>query len=84
MRAIRSPFAKLMSDRSSIPVKVRFKAYLYDESSIRGKTKKYLIEGDRAVVEEVTAGWCKVNYVKGRKITKMWLLCSALDADASL
>lgn len=84
LRAINSPFALLMSGSGSIPVKVRRKSYLFDESSIRGKTRKYLIKGDRATVEEVTAGWCKINYFGGGKPIKMWMMCVALDVDGEV
>jgi hypothetical protein len=80
-QAINSPFALLMSGGSSIPVKVKSKTYLFDESNIRGKTKKYLIEGDRAAVEEVTAGWCKISYAGDAKPIRMWLMCSALEIE---
>lgn len=83
-QAIDSPFALLMNGVNSIPVKVKSKAYLFDESSIRGRTKKYLIEGDRAMVKEVTAGWCKINYFGGAKPIEMWLMCSALDVEAKV
>ncbi|WP_124921963.1 hypothetical protein [Burkholderia stagnalis] len=83
-QAIDSPFALLMNGFNSIPVRVRSKTYLFDESSIRGRTKKYLIEGGRAMVGEVTAGWCKINYSGGAKPMEMWLMCSALDVEGKV
>lgn len=80
-KALDSPLALLMSSADSIPVRVKSKTYLFDESSIRGKTKKYLLEGDRAVVEEAGAGWCKIKYEGGVKPIRMWLMCSALDVE---
>ncbi|WP_157658290.1 hypothetical protein [Burkholderia ubonensis] len=80
-QAIDSHFALLMDGGGSIPVKVKVKTYLFDEPNIRGGVSKYLVEGDRAVVEEVTAGWCKINYSGGAKAINMWLVCSALDVE---
>lgn len=79
--ALNSRFASLMDADSSISVKIKAKTYLFDEPSVRGKTKKYLIKGDRAVVERVTAGWCKINYGRGGKSVRVWLMCSSLDVD---
>ncbi|HIC7207782.1 hypothetical protein [Burkholderia stabilis] len=80
-QALESNFASLMSEGKGIPVRVKSKTYLFDGSSIRNKTKKYLIEGDEAMVEEVTAGWCKINYSSGVKPIKMWLMCAALEVE---
>ncbi|SAK74126.1 hypothetical protein [Caballeronia ptereochthonis] len=81
-QAIDSPFASLMIDDSKTPVRVKFKSYLFEEPNVKSKTKKYLIAGDRAVVEKVTAGWCEVNYSGGAKRIDMWLMCSALDVES--
>ncbi|WP_155633342.1 hypothetical protein [Burkholderia stagnalis] len=83
-QAMDSPFALLMNGVNSIPVKVKSKAYLFDESGIRGGTKKYLIEGGRAMVEEATAGWCKINYSGGVNTTGMWLMCDALEVETKV
>jgi hypothetical protein len=80
LRGIDSPFASLMSDGVKIPVIVNRKSYLFDDSSIKNKTNKYLIKGDRAVVEDVSAGWCRINYSSGKVPLDMWLMCTALDA----
>ncbi|WP_321859731.1 hypothetical protein [Burkholderia cenocepacia] len=81
-RAIKSPFASFMSGDGGIPVYVKFKSYLFDGPNVKGRTKKYLITGDRAVVEGVTAGWCQVNYLGATKPIYMWLMCNALGVDA--
>ncbi len=83
-QALDSNFASLMSDGEGVPVKVKSKAYLFDGSGIRNKTRKYLIEGDRVVVEEVTAGWCKINYSGGVKPIRMWLMCAALEKEGEV
>ncbi|WP_345812099.1 hypothetical protein AAGS40_14235 [Paraburkholderia sp. PREW-6R] len=80
--AMASPFATLMSDGGNVPARVKYKTYLFDGPDIRSRTKKYLIEGDRATVEKMTAGWCQVQYSGGAKPLDMWLMCSALAAEA--
>ena len=57
-RAVNSPFSSLMFDEASIPVRLKSKTHLFDEPNITGKTRKYLIAGDRAMLERMTAGWC--------------------------
>ncbi|MBR8292790.1 hypothetical protein KDW63_01225 [Burkholderia cenocepacia] len=81
-RAIKSPFASLMSVGGEMPVYVKLKSYLFDGPNVKGRTRKYLIAGDRAVVEGVTAGWCQVNYLGATKPIDMWLMCNALGVDA--
>lgn len=80
LRGIDSPFASLMSSKEKISAVVNGKSYLFDDSSIKNKTKKYLIKGDRVAVEDVSAGWCRVNYSSGKVPLDMWLMCAALDA----
>lgn len=80
LRGIDSQFSSLMSNGNKIPVIVNKKSYLFDDSSIKNKTHKYLIKGDRAVVEDVSAGWCRVNYSSGKAPLDMWLMCTTLDA----
>jgi len=78
-RATESPFALLMEGDSRIAVGVKHKAYLFGEPDIRNRTKKYLVKGERSVVEKITAGWCRINYSVGAKLLEMWLTCGALD-----
>ncbi|MGU7770292.1 hypothetical protein ACV229_08925 [Burkholderia sp. MR1-5-21] len=80
-RAIESPFASLMSGNGNIPVRVKFKSYLFELPNTSDKTRKYLIEGDRATVGKVTAGWCQVNFSGGANPLEMWLMCSALEIE---
>ncbi|MGN7982150.1 hypothetical protein [Burkholderia sp. 22313] len=77
--AMESPFVLLMKGDNRIAVDVKQKAYLFDGPGIGNRTKKYLIKGDRAVVEKMTAGWCRINYSGGAKPLEMWLMCGALD-----
>ncbi|WP_269508463.1 hypothetical protein [Burkholderia sp. IMCC1007] len=82
LRGINSEFSSLIGDGNKIPVVVNRKSYLFEDSSIKSKTRKYLIKGDRAVVEDVSAGWCRVNYSSGNTPLHMWLMCGTLDAAA--
>lgn len=77
--AINSPFAPLMAGDKFIAAVVGEKSYLFDESNIKGKTKKYLIKGDRVVVEAASAGWCRIKYTSGSKPLDMWMMCAALS-----
>lgn len=81
-QAINSPFALLMSRDEFVPVRLKEKSYLFEGPNIKDATRKYLIGGDRATVDKVTAGWCQVHYSGGAKPLEMWLMCSALDIDA--
>ena len=78
-QAIDSPFALFMSGGGSVPVAVKYKTSLYEESNVISKTKKYLISGDRSVVEKFRGGWCKINYVGVAKPINMWVMCSAIE-----
>jgi hypothetical protein len=77
-----SPFALIMNSDEFIPVILKDKSYLFDGPNVKNKTKKYLIKGDRATVNKVTAGWCQVDYSGGAKPLEMWVMCGALDIDA--
>jgi hypothetical protein len=81
-QAIDSPFALLANRGDRILVKVKFKSYLFEEPNIRSKTNKYLVEGDRATVDNVTAGWCQVNGSRGTQSLKVWVMCDSLDVEA--
>jgi hypothetical protein len=81
-QAMDSPFALLMSRDEFIPVRLKDKSYLFEGPNANDKTRKYLIGGDRATVDKVTAGWCQVHYSGGAKPLEMWLMCSALNMDA--
>lgn len=81
-RAIDSPFASLMNGDDGIPVRVKFKTYLFEDPGVRSRTRKYLIKGDRAIVEKVTAGWCNISYSGGVQPLNMWSMCDALAVDA--
>jgi len=77
-----SPFISLMYRDGVIPVVVKQKSYLYEDSMVYGKPTKYLIAGDKATVDKYTAGWCQVNYTGGKKPLQMWMMCDALEVDS--
>ena len=79
LHGIESPFAPLMNGGNKIQVIINKKSYLFDDSSVKSRSSKYLIKGDRAVVEDVSAGWCRVNYSSGKVPLDMWLMCATLD-----
>jgi hypothetical protein len=81
-RAMDSPLSSLMNCGGEIPVKIKYKSYLFDGPVYSNKTKKYLIKGDLAMVERITAGWCQINYFGGGRAIKMWLACGALEVGA--
>ncbi|MDN7997250.1 hypothetical protein QZN00_08875 [Burkholderia multivorans] len=79
LQAVRSPFASLMEGAGKVSAEVKYKSYLSDWPSVRGKTKRYLTKGERVEVVQVSAGWCRVDYSGSQKSNNMWLMCSALD-----
>jgi hypothetical protein len=81
--AVASPFASLIVRDGVIPATVKHKSWLYDDSMVQTRTKKYLITGDEVTVSTVTSAWCEVNYTGGKKPLKMWLKCSDLEANAA-
>lgn len=81
---VNSPLALLMEGTDGVRAKVKRKAYLFNESRTSAKTNKYLIAGDRVMVERTTAGWCKIDYRGSKVPIKMWLICAALDVGAGV
>jgi len=46
-------------------------------------SKMYLIKGDRVLVEDSTAGWCRVSYQTKVKMITRWTQCKSIDFSAS-
>ena len=80
-KALSSPFISLMHKNKAIPVIVKQKSYLYEAPTVYGNPKKYLIAGDKATVDEYTAGWCRITYTGGKQPLQMWIMCDALEVD---
>lgn len=79
--ALNSPFASLIGDDQDVWATIGRKVSLFDAPSVRDRTRKYLVAGDRVKITRITAGWCRVNYFGNVKPLEMWLTCSALDAE---
>jgi len=83
-QVVASPFAALITRDEVIPVVVKQKSSLYIPGSYTytyEKTKKYLIVGDKAIVDKYTVGWCRINYSDGKESLQMWMMCNALEAE---
>jgi len=83
-QVVASPFAALIARDEVIPVIVKQKSSLYNAGSYTytfEKTKKYLIAGDKAMVDKYKAGWCQITYSGGKKPLKMWIKCDVLQPD---
>ena len=78
MDSIGSPFYELLQRDVAIQVEIVKKINLYEGPQVQDRTKKYLVAGDRAVVDRVTAGWCQLNYSGVGMPIKMWTFCDAL------
>ena len=62
------------------------KTFLFDGGSEpikQSKAKMYLIEGDRVLVTDSTAGWCKVSYEAKIKMITKWAQCKSINFSAS-
>lgn len=80
--AVRSPlFHSIIADKE-ITGTILEKTFLYDGGSEpvqQSPTKMYLIAGDRVLVTDSIAGWCKVIYqAKVKPITK-WTQCKSIN-----
>jgi hypothetical protein len=79
---IQSSLYRARVDQREISASVSEKAFLYEgalEPFVQVKAKKYLIKGDRVLVLDATAGWCKVSYGPPEKNIVMWLQCKSLS-----
>jgi hypothetical protein len=74
-----SPFISFIANDTALPATVIRKSWLYESATVATKTKKYLIAGDKIMVDEVTADLCHITYIGGKKPLQMWLLCNALE-----
>jgi len=80
--ALNSPFFSLVAGARPVPVKIKQKSYLFEGPNAKGKTKGYLIKGDRATVNAATGGWCEITYADDQKPLEIWTLCDSLVVDA--
>jgi hypothetical protein len=77
-----SPFSKLMTNAASLAATVVRKSNLYNGTTVEAKTKKYLIAGDKVMVDRVEADWCLITYTGGKKPLQMYVLCNDLKLDS--
>jgi hypothetical protein len=84
--AISSPlFYSIIAD-NKITGTILEKTFLHDGDSEplpQNSSKMYLIKGDRVVVEDSMAGWCRVSYQAKVKIIKKWAQCKSINFSAS-
>lgn len=62
------------------------KTFLFDggsEPEQQSQTKMYLIDGDRVVVTDSTAGWCKISYQAKIKTITKWAQCKSINFSAT-
>ena len=77
-----SPFVSLLENNTALPATVVRKSWLYESSTVATQTKKYLIAGDKVMVDEVTASFCEITYTGGKKPLQMWMKCSDLSLES--
>jgi len=80
-QALKSPFVPLLVRDENMPVVVKKKSYLYDQSAGYYKSEKYLIAGDKATVSGHMGGWCVVDYSGGKEPLQKFMLCDDLKLD---
>lgn len=56
------------------------KTKLQEEPNYFDETQRYLIEGDKVSVKDITAGWLAIEYQNSKKgIIKGWIMCKDTD-----
>ncbi|MFS2201602.1 hypothetical protein ACCD00_24155 [Pseudomonas sp. Pseusp3] len=84
--AVSSPLFSTITADKKITGTVLEKTFLYEGASEplpQYSSKMYLIKGDRVLVEDSTAGWCKVSYQAKVKMITRWGQCKSIDFSAS-
>jgi hypothetical protein len=77
-----SPFTSLTTDDTPLAATVIRKSWLSLYDDFDSKTNKYLIAGDKVLVNRVTKGVCQITYSGGKKPLQMWMQCDALKLDS--
>ena len=84
--AVGSPlFHTIIADKK-ITGTILEKTFLYEGGSEpvqQSPTKMYLVDGDRVLVTDSTAGWCKVSYQAKVKIVDKWVQCKSISFSAT-
>jgi hypothetical protein len=80
--AVASPLFHTFSTDKKVTGTIVEKTFLHDGGSEplpQHSSKMYLIKGDRVLVEDTTAGWCRISYqAKVRTITR-WAQCKSIN-----
>lgn len=80
--AIASPLFLTVVADEKVTGTIMEKTFLHDGGSEplpEYSSKMYLIKGDRVLVEDTTAGWCRVLYQTKVKIIKKWAQCRSIN-----
>ncbi|WP_433736006.1 hypothetical protein [Pseudomonas putida] len=78
-------FSAIIADKK-ITGTILEKTYLNEGASEpipQYSSKMYLIKGDRVLVEDSTAGWCKVSYQSKVKMITKWAQCKSINFSAN-
>lgn len=78
-------FSSIIADKK-ITGTILEKTFLYEGASEplpQYSSKMYLIKGDRVLVKDSTAGWCKVSYQTKVKMITKWAQCKSINFSAS-
>jgi hypothetical protein len=76
-----SPFVDFIVNDTPKPATIIRKSWLYESSTVAEETKKYLIAGDKVMLDSVRANLCQITYTGGKKPLQMWIMCDALEVD---
>ena len=77
---VRSPLFDFLYASSPVVGVVKEETFLYRggvEPSEQDPKGMYLISGDEVMLEDSTAGWCKILYLGGGKEIKRWMQCKS-------
>ncbi len=84
--AVGSPLFHIIIAGKKITGTILEKTFLYEGGSEpiqQSPTKMYLIDGDRVLVTDSTAGWCKVSYQTKIKMITKWTQCKSISFSAN-
>jgi hypothetical protein len=85
-KAVGSPLFHSVISKNKIAGSILEKTFLYDgasESLLQNSHNTYLVKGDNVLVEDATAGWCKVSYQAKIKMITKWAQCKSINFSAS-
>jgi hypothetical protein len=80
--AIASPLFHTVAADEKVTGTIMEKTFLHggdSEPLPQHSSKMYLIKGDLVLVEDTTAGWCRVSYQTKVKTIKRWAQCKSIN-----